>query len=541
LAYGIQLQILNSEFTQDNLGERVMKFDVQYNINDFTNSGLAVDLYVQFSTIGGTVTNLLKNPETLSTIKSEGKFPYQVSGLETLPDNVMRIAVFMWRRDTQTPVAYNVNKELTLLTAPIIDTGSTPSASWSNIQFSSDFKYENFDISGTISIKKTENFNPIYNNTPLRLIYQIKNSNGTSLILNEQPFTFNNLSLIDFGINQQLEDTQTNRQVTFEAFVWDSANIPYSSVGKMQFSLGEIIIEPPSFPIESDGLVRMIRLTGTDKDYEIRVQPENVESYIDRGIARLLTQNEYDNLPILPTPTPDPTPDPTFCVNVYTLDEGGNVLSNHYDNISLSNLQTLQNENKFIFLCEDGIIPTENQVREFYGYVAPIEDSSINTTMISQSIGSFTLVDGIVKGEILYIANSEFNPFYYNKSISSLVQIKSKSGVPLVVKENVLNFTETERDERIQIDEGIGNFKEIVIEFYVWKSTTDLRQFTETKQIQVVEDDPTLTCPIGYHKDFTGKCVPDDPIGETPPDKLINTLKGFLFGTVALSLLARKY
>ena len=74
--------------------------------------------------------------------------------------------------------------------------------------------------------------------------------------------------------------------------------------------------------------------------------------------------------------------------------------------------------------------------------------------------------------------------------------------------------------------------------------------FSETKQIQVVEElpppdpfdpQPPSTCEIGFHKDFSGKCVPDDPIGELPRDKLIDTLKGFLFGTVALSLLARKY
>lgn len=77
--------------------------------------------------------------------------------------------------------------------------------------------------------------------------------------------------------------------------------------------------------------------------------------------------------------------------------------------------------------------------------------------------------------------------------------------------------------------------------------------FSETKQIQIVDETdidpvdpfdpqpPTTTCPAGYHKDFSGKCVADDPVGEIPKDRLIETLKGFLFGTVALSLLARKY
>tara|TARA_R100001244_G_scaffold131429_1_gene104656 strand:+ start:187 stop:1635 length:1449 start_codon:yes stop_codon:yes gene_type:complete len=184
----------------------------------------------------------------------------------------------------------------------------------------------------------------------------------------------------------------------------------------------------------------------------------------------------------------------------------------------------------------------------------PTVDKSINSMMVSQSIGAFILKDGILKGEILYIANTAFNPFYYSKSknLISFVQINSKSGIPLIVKPNGLNFTATERDERIQIDEGhageLKNYKEITIDFLVLKSPNDMRAFTPNKQIQVVEELPPLNgddkfkpCQIGYHKDFSGTCVPDDPPAEIPRDKLMETLKGFLFGTIALSLLARKY
>ena len=201
-------------------------------------------------------------------------------------------------------------------------------------------------------------------------------------------------------------------------------------------------------------------------------------------------------------------------------------------------------------MTNQGFIQTVNANLEYGQFIdtsipeiiAPVEDSSINTMMVSQSVGSFILKDGRLKGEILYIANTAFNSFYYGKNLTSLVQIKSKTGIPIAVKPNNLNFTNTERDERIQIDEAVGNFKELIVDFFVWKSTTDLRQFSENKQIEVIETNGDGTdCQIGYHKDFSGKCVPDDPIGEIPRDKLIDTLKGFLFGTVALSLLARKY
>ena len=175
-----------------------------------------------------------------------------------------------------------------------------------------------------------------------------------------------------------------------------------------------------------------------------------------------------------------------------------------------------------------------------------IVDKSINSMMVSQSIGAFILRDGRVRGEILYIANQSFNPYYYGKNLTSLVQIKSKSGVVLAVKSNNVNFTETQRDERIQIDESSGNFKELIIDFFIWDSPVGMKAFSENKQIQVVEelpvDDPNFApCPSGFHKDFSGKCVADDPIGQVPRDKLMDTLKGFLFGSIALSLLARKY
>ena len=249
-----------------------------------------------------------------------------------------------------------------------------------------------------------------------------------------------------------------------------------------------------------------------------------------------------------PTPAPDPEPEPTFCVNVYNVRESGSVYSTNYGSISAAKVDELQRE-FLVVSCEANYLPTEKQVQDFYGFtpIPPQDNTTVNTTMVSQSIGSFDLKDGRIRGEILYIANQSFNPYYYNKNIISVVQIKSKGGSVITLKENNLNFTETERDERIQIDESVANFKEIIIEFFVFDGsllTTALPvPFTEAKQIQIIqEDDPEPTiCPQGFHKDFSGKCVEDDPKGEIPRDKLIDTLKGFLFGTVALSLLARKY
>jgi len=330
-----------------------------------------------------------------------------------------------------------------------------------------------------------------------------------------------------------------------------------SSENSIGFKTTGIKVEPEPEPITISPQVQTILTKFDNNDYEYPYTDLQalINSVKDGSLSNENFLTTINNLLQSKTIT-DKTIIITYCVNVYTLDSGGNVLSDHYDKINLLNLQNLLSENKYVFYCKDGIIPTEQQVRDFYGYTAPVADSSINTTMVSQLIGTFILKDGRVKGQIMYITNeaqynnnnkliSGFNPFYYSKTknLTSLVQIKSKSGVPIAVKPNGLNFTQIEKDEIIHIDEAVGNFKEIIIDFFVWKNTTDMRAFAENKQIQVVETPPDEPepCEIGFHKDFSGKCVPDDPLPEIPRDKLIDTLKGFLFGTVALSLLARKY
>jgi len=298
------------------------------------------------------------------------------------------------------------------------------------------------------------------------------------------------------------------------------------------------------FIIESDGKVRVIRLTGNNAGEEIRLFPSSAQINIDRGYVRLLTEQERAGII---------TPELKFCVNTYNIRDSGSVYSTHYESITAQKVEELK-QTQFVISCDATTLPSEKEVQDFYSFtpLAPEIDTSINSTMVSQSVGAFILKDGRVKGEILYIANQSFNPFYYSKTknLTSLVQIKSKSGVPIAVKPNGLNFTQTERDERIQIDEAVGNFKELLIDFFVWDSPVSMLIFSDTKQIQVVEqlpptngddEDKFKPCKANYHKDFSGKCVPDDPPGEIPRDKLIDTLKGFLFGTVALSLLARKY
>jgi hypothetical protein len=192
------------------------------------------------------------------------------------------------------------------------------------------------------------------------------------------------------------------------------------------------------------------------------------------------------------------------------------------------------------FFTNFGLPEAYAETDKVYSPVIKIhEDTSRSSNMVSQSIGAFTLKNGKVTGDIIYVAEKSFNPYYYNKLLTSIVQIKDPSGFTITIKPNDLNFTATERDERISINESVGDINAVKIEFMVWKSFQDSTPpFSEKKEIEIIVPNGLEPCPIGQHRDFNGNCVLDN---ELPRDKLMDTLKGFLFGTVALSLLARKY
>ena len=145
--------------------------------------------------------------------------------------------------------------------------------------------------------------------------------------------------------------------------------------------------------------------------------------------------------------------------------------------------------------------------------------------MVNQTIGTFEIIDGRVIGEITYSITTDFNSYYYNKPISSFIQIKSETDVPLVVKENKLNFTQTERTETIKINESSGNFTTLIIEFFVWKSATDSRPLSSPKRITVKQGTPSTVNPAAI---------------EAHHDSLLGAVKGIFIGTLALSLLASR-
>ena len=469
----IQLQILDSTYTEDLNGNRKFTIKIKFDTNFTERNWFEFYVqknpttYLQLETLDGIKTSISQKDITIKwkkvvrgqAIYPINEFSFQVTGKENLPDNIMIGTVYMWT-DGQA-VSYSISTKKTLESQ--ISQGNVPESASIG-----------FDNPTSNSVYVFWQPNKTGGSPILSYGLTVKNEDNNQTILQK--------TLTDTRI--KVENLQSN--TNYKAYVFVTNAIGNSFEQSYGFkTLGSTPVIIPQVTLSAETILII------DK--------------FDTGIYQILGNYPIDLL-----------------------------------------IESVKNGK----MTNQGFIQTVNANLEYGQFIdtsipeiiAPVEDSSINTMMVSQSVGSFILKDGRLKGEILYIANTAFNSFYYGKNLASLVQIKSKTGIPIAVKPNNLNFTNTERDERIQIDEAVGNFKELIVDFFVWKSTTDLRQFSENKQIEVIETNGDGTdCQIGYHKDFSGKCVPDDPIGEIPRDKLIDTLKGFLFGTVALSLLARKY
>jgi len=115
------------------------------------------------------------------------------------------------------------------------------------------------------------------------------------------------------------------------------------------------------------------------------------------------------------------------------------------------------------------LLPEAEAQIEPISIITPTVDESINTNMVTQQVINFNIVNGRAVGSIKFIATNNFNPYYYNKEIINLIQFKTPNGVTLLVKENKLRFTETERDEIISYDENIQENTRITVESFVWE------------------------------------------------------------------------
>jgi len=127
-------------------------------------------------------------------------------------------------------------------------------------------------------------------------------------------------------------------------------------------------------------------------------------------------------------------------------------------------------------------------------------DSSITDNMVTQQVINFNIVNGRAVGSIKFTATNNFNPYYYNKNIVNIIQFKDPNGANILttVKQNTLNFTETEREEVISYDEDMKGNTRATVESFVWSSATAPTPFSKKYSIEISEAEPPKPLTTGF-------------------------------------------
>jgi hypothetical protein len=141
---------------------------------------------------------------------------------------------------------------------------------------------------------------------------------------------------------------------------------------------------------------------------------------------------------------------------------------------------------------------SEHEFRTAYNYLAeqqiahpPEQNLAITDNMVTQRLDNFSIVNGRAIGQITFTATENFNPNYYGKNITNVIQFKTPNGVNILpfIKQNTLRFTATERTETIQYDEGMENNTRATLESFVWSDVTTPTAFSKKLSYEISETD----------------------------------------------------
>ena len=140
------------------------------------------------------------------------------------------------------------------------------------------------------------------------------------------------------------------------------------------------------------------------------------------------------------------------------------------------------------------------ELPELLPEVSAEPDSSITDNMVTQQVINFNIVNGRAVGSIKFVATNNFNPYYYGHNIVNIIQFKDPNGANILtyVKENRLNFTETERDEVISYDEDMKGNTRATVESFVWSSATQPTAFSKMYSIEISEAEPPKPITSGF-------------------------------------------
>ncbi len=154
-------------------------------------------------------------------------------------------------------------------------------------------------------------------------------------------------------------------------------------------------------------------------------------------------------------------------------------------------------------------------------------ENEVKLGMVIQSPSGFRIENNRLVGQIGYVITDSFNPFWFGKDLVSIVQIKDRFGAVIQIKENRLNFTQTERDELINIDSSASDQDVLIVDFFVIVSLQDPRRFSDAIQLTVTDQGQGDTTPDGGGIKFGSGGI-------------VTKLTGGFFGLLALCLLGSK-
>jgi len=150
---------------------------------------------------------------------------------------------------------------------------------------------------------------------------------------------------------------------------------------------------------------------------------------------------------------------------------------------------------------------TQQEFRTAYNYLVdqqiahpPEENLTITDNMVTQQVINFNIINGRAVGSIKFVATNNFNPYYYGQNIVNIIQIKDPNGANILttVKQNTLNFTETEREEVISYDEDMQGNTRATVESFVWSSATAPTPFSKKYSIEISEAEPPKPITSGF-------------------------------------------
>ena len=269
----------------------------------------------------------------------------------------------------------------------------------------------------------------------------------------------------------------------------------------------------------SESIIRIIR----DINEGVVIVPSSFREKIDLVRSGTLKSPEfmklYNNLigvvvqptpePIIPTPepitpTPEPiipTPEPEPTVWYWVIKPSGII---ERIKITETSKRKLIGQGYIFSLTKpeptpEPIIPTPEPI-EVLPPVFAEPDITITDNMVTQQVINFNIVNGRAVGSIKFTATNNFNSYYYGHNIFNIIQFKDPNGANILthVKENRLNFTETERDEVIQYDEDMKGNTRATVESFVWSSATAPTAFSKMYSIEISEAEPPKPITSGF-------------------------------------------